>query len=106
MADVPKPVPVHPVAARMKEGHHRYKKPHVGPHIDAYKTAHSETVGHESDKWWAKVISSIALGGRIDLNMNGCDRSRERLCTGTVPSIPSALVVSRRETLLGSQRAA
>ncbi|KZP20328.1 acetate--CoA ligase [Athelia psychrophila] len=55
MADIPEVVPIHPVAPRMKEGHHAYKKPHVGPHIDAYKMAHGETIGHESDKWWAKI---------------------------------------------------
>jgi acetyl-CoA synthetase len=52
MADIPEPIPIHPVAPRLKGAH---KKPHVGPHIDAYKVAHSETIGHESDKWWAKV---------------------------------------------------
>lgn len=44
--------PIHPVAPRLKDGP---KIPHVGPHIHAYKKAHEETVGHESDKWWAKV---------------------------------------------------
>lgn len=48
-------VPIHPVAPRLKEGHKHYKKPHVGPHIEAYKSMHAETIGHESDKWWAKV---------------------------------------------------
>src|ERR1700691_5204999 len=52
MADIPEPIPIHPVAPRLKEGH---KKPHVGPHIGAYKATHAETIGHESDKWWAKV---------------------------------------------------
>lgn len=55
MAEPQESVPIHPVAPRMQEGHVAYKKPHVGPHIDAYKMAHAETVGHESDKWWAKV---------------------------------------------------
>ena len=43
---------IHPVAPRLKNGH---KVPHIGPHIHAYRAAHSQTVGHESDKWWAKV---------------------------------------------------
>ncbi|KAF7979822.1 hypothetical protein HWV62_40898 [Athelia sp. TMB] len=53
--ETPVAVPIHPVAPRLKEGHKAYKKPHVGPHHDAYKLAHSETIGHESDKWWAKI---------------------------------------------------
>lgn len=54
MSDSPAPVPIHPVAHRVAKHH---KKPHVGPHIHAYREAHAETVGHESDKWWAKVGS-------------------------------------------------
>lgn len=51
-------VPMHPVAPRMAAGPNQ---PHVGPNIDAYRSAHKETVGHESDKWWAKVnFSEIA----------------------------------------------
>jgi acetyl-CoA synthetase len=45
-------VPIHPVAPRLKDGP---KKPHVGPHIEAYKSLHAGTIGHESDKWWAKI---------------------------------------------------
>ncbi|TFK31281.1 hypothetical protein BDQ12DRAFT_753468 [Crucibulum laeve] len=45
------PIPIHPVAPRLAKG---LKKPHIGPHIEAYRSAHKETVGHESDKWWAK----------------------------------------------------
>lgn len=45
-------IPTHPIAPRLKNGP---KIPHIGPHIHAYKAAHSETVGHESDKWWARV---------------------------------------------------
>ena len=50
-------VPIHPVAPRLKNGP---KVPHIGPHIHAYKKAHEETVGHESDKWWAKVRRTVA----------------------------------------------
>ncbi|KAG5635844.1 acetyl-CoA synthetase [Sphagnurus paluster] len=46
------PVPKHPIAPRLANGP---KKPHIGPHIDHYHEAHAETVGHESDAWWAKV---------------------------------------------------
>ncbi|KAH9851031.1 acetate--CoA ligase [Lenzites betulinus] len=45
-------VPTHPIAPRLKNGH---KTPHIGPHIHAYKSVHSQTVGHESDAWWAKM---------------------------------------------------
>jgi acetyl-CoA synthetase len=51
MAEQPVQVPIHPVAPRLKGEH---KKPHVGPDIHAYRDAHKETVGHESDNWWAK----------------------------------------------------
>ncbi|KAJ8462925.1 hypothetical protein ONZ45_g17763 [Pleurotus djamor] len=49
MSDAPEVVPIHPVAPRILKGR---KRPHVGPHYHAYKQAHEETVGHESDKWW------------------------------------------------------
>ncbi|KAK0184422.1 hypothetical protein F5146DRAFT_1074571 [Armillaria mellea] len=45
-------IPIHPVAPRLANG---LKMPHVGPHIQAYRAAHKETVGHESDQWWAKM---------------------------------------------------
>ena len=57
-------VPTHPIAPRVAAGP---KVPHIGPHIHAYRAAHQETVGHESDKWWAKVRRSRpdAFLGRI-----------------------------------------
>jgi hypothetical protein len=45
-------IPVHPIAPRLSNGP---KTPHIGPNIQAYKAAHGETIGHESDHWWAKV---------------------------------------------------
>ncbi|KAF5320426.1 hypothetical protein D9611_010815 [Ephemerocybe angulata] len=51
MAEAPVTASVHPVAHRVKSGRN---KPHVGPHMDDYRLAHKETVGHESDNWWAK----------------------------------------------------
>ncbi|KAI0071884.1 acetate--CoA ligase [Panus rudis PR-1116 ss-1] len=48
----PEAVPTHPIAHRVKNGP---KTPHIGPHIHAYRSLHAETIGHESDKWWAKV---------------------------------------------------
>ncbi|KAF8635001.1 hypothetical protein AX15_000614 [Amanita polypyramis BW_CC] len=52
MSDDPNNVPVHPVAPRLKSGP---KTPHVAPDRNAYHSVHSETVGHESDQWWAKI---------------------------------------------------
>ncbi|KAF9531243.1 hypothetical protein CPB83DRAFT_849625 [Crepidotus variabilis] len=51
MAEETVKIPIHPVAPRLKNGP---KTPHIGPHIDDYHKAHKETVGHESDNWWAK----------------------------------------------------
>jgi len=52
MAEHPEKAPIHPIAPRLKHGPN---KPHVGPDMGAYKATHKETIGHESDKWWAKV---------------------------------------------------
>lgn len=51
-------IEAHPIAPRVRDGP---KKPHVGPDIHAYKAAHAQTVGHESDKWWAKVRAASLL---------------------------------------------
>ena len=55
---------IHPIAPRLKNGH---KIPHIGPHIHAYRNLHSQTVGHESDKWWAKVRTLRAHCARESL---------------------------------------
>lgn len=101
MADTPAPaqVPMHPVAPRMTN---RGKKPHIGPHIDDYHKAHKETIGHESDAWWAKV-SSIRLV-YLDETLTISIRWREIPCTGTVPSILFVPVDLRQATLHGSPR--
>ncbi|KAF9045038.1 hypothetical protein BJ165DRAFT_1474885 [Panaeolus papilionaceus] len=49
-------IPIHPVAPRLKSGH---KVPHVGPTIEHYRAAHKETVGHESDNWWARQAHAM-----------------------------------------------
>jgi acetyl-CoA synthetase len=49
---------IHPVAPRMLNGH---KKPHIGPNVHAYKAAHAETIGQDSDKWWAAVCNHRLL---------------------------------------------
>jgi acetyl-CoA synthetase len=78
MAEVPEQVPLHPIAPRMKEGYDKYKKPHVGPNIDAYKHIHGRTVGAGSDEWWAKVCAA-SVGFRIfDLDVSASvDRPRD-----------------------------
>jgi len=58
MAEQEQTIPIHPIAPRLKSGP---KTPHIGPHIDDYRRAHKETVGHESDSWWAKVRSTRRL---------------------------------------------
>ncbi|KIJ95754.1 hypothetical protein K443DRAFT_682777 [Laccaria amethystina LaAM-08-1] len=60
MTEEQKPL-IHPVAPRLKSGP---KTPHVGPHIDAYRAAHKETVGHESDKWWAHKARELLYWDR------------------------------------------
>ncbi|KAG9103441.1 acetyl-CoA synthetase [Ceratobasidium sp. 370] len=45
---------VHDVAPRMK-GTDGRPKPHVGPGLDDYKAVHAQTVGADSDEWWAKA---------------------------------------------------
>ncbi|KAF8636303.1 hypothetical protein AX17_003644 [Amanita inopinata Kibby_2008] len=45
-------IPIHPVAPRVKEG---LNIPHIGPDIHTYRVAHAESLGHESDIWWAKM---------------------------------------------------
>jgi acetyl-CoA synthetase len=52
---------IHPVAPRIVNG---LNKPHVGPNIHAYQKAHAETVGPQSDQWWAKVRESMSLSQR------------------------------------------
>jgi hypothetical protein len=54
MAEQPEKVPFHPIAPRLQNGP---KKPHIGPHIHAYREVHKESLGQESDKWWAKVCN-------------------------------------------------
>ncbi|KAI6041659.1 hypothetical protein EDC04DRAFT_2601584 [Pisolithus marmoratus] len=44
----------HPIAHRIKNGSER---PHLGPDIPAY--VHAETLGHESDKWSAKLLRKV-----------------------------------------------
>ena len=50
--DMSEPVPLHPVAPRLKNGP---KKPHVGPTIGDYKTLHAQTIGPGSDEYWTKA---------------------------------------------------
>lgn len=59
MAEQSEKVPIHPIAPRLKNG---LKKPHIGSDIQAYREAHKESVGHESDKWWAEVCTIVDRG--------------------------------------------
>ena len=59
MAEQPERIPIHPIAPRLQNG---TKKPHIGPH--AYREVHKESLGQESDKWWAKVCIMFIVGGR------------------------------------------
>ncbi|KAF9072478.1 acetate--CoA ligase [Rhodocollybia butyracea] len=54
-------IPMHAPGSRLSKATNKYKdthpvpeKPHVGPDIEAYKSAHSKTVGPHSDAWWAQ----------------------------------------------------
>ena len=76
-------VPKHPIAPRLKDGP---KTPHIDHH-DSYKCVarfarspascvslahvahrkfHNESLGHESDKWWAKVRLFLMYSRRCD----------------------------------------
>ena len=107
---VPAAPQLHPIAPRVKDGP---KTPHIGPHIHAYRKAHSETVGHESDKWWAKVSPRCLVRVRIAYRLTGDPSSFHLLITGRwpgrpftgiVPSTPSVRAVSRPATSSGSQK--
>ncbi len=96
---------IHPVAPRLKNGS---KIPHIGPHIHAYRKAHEETVGHESDKWWAKVRWLFQSHGPFLISHENPSlrRWRGRPFTGIAPSTQFVLVALRPVTSSGSQRAA
>lgn len=91
-------IPIHPVAPRLANG---LKIPHIGPHIEAYRAAHKETVGHESDQWWAKVCVALLLG---EWSTDVTYRWLAIRYTGTGPSIPYVLEASRPATSFGSLR--
>ena len=66
----PAPIPKHPVAPRLTDGQ---KKPHVGPDIAAYRHAHAQTIGEQSDEWWARVNVVLFLLSPLDLNVFSFD---------------------------------
>lgn len=101
MADTHIGVPTHPVAPRLTQG---LKIPHIGPHIEAYRAAHAQTVGHESDEWWAKVRLSFLMSLLSDWLIM-IFRWRVRCSTGIGPSRLSDQVVSPLVTLRGSLKA-
>ena len=86
-------VPKHPVAPRLKSGH---KTPHIDHH-DTYKYPsflrstrsviyltflrrqfHGDSLGHESDKWWAKVRPSSAFSKQQPNNRRGSSLDGQR----------------------------
>lgn len=102
MAEQPVTVPIHPVAPRLKSGP---KIPHVGPHRDAYHAEHKNTVGHESDNWWAKVRILPFPGIGADRVYFFCSFSKHmRCCTGIAHSKQLEPVDLRPATSSGSQR--
>ncbi|KAF8190292.1 acetate--CoA ligase [Mycena galopus ATCC 62051] len=59
MSDTPpEPIVTHPVAPRLAS-ETRTHTPHVGPDLAAYRTAHAQTVGEDSDKWWATQANEL-----------------------------------------------
>ena len=79
-------VEAHPIAPRMRNGP---KKPHVGPTRDDYHQHHAMTVGHHSDKWWAKVsIATSVFFARVDRALS---RSRGRFDSLLPVASPSEL---------------
>ncbi|KAJ7663613.1 hypothetical protein B0H17DRAFT_1162843 [Mycena rosella] len=57
MSDTPpEAIVTHPVAKRMGSG---TRTPHVGPDLAAYRAAHAETVGENSDGWWAEKAREL-----------------------------------------------
>jgi len=52
-------VQIFPVAPRLT--HPDRPTPYVGPAIPDYRAAHRQTVGSDSDEWWAKVRISRSI---------------------------------------------
>jgi hypothetical protein len=98
MAEQPEKIPIHPIAPRLKNGP---KKPHIGPHIHAYRAAHKESLGGESDEWWAKVCTMLVVFEEIYLT--GLSKLMI-FSTGIVLSRPSERAGSPPVTSSGSQK--
>ena len=64
----------HPIPSRIADGP---EVPYIGPHFEAYKKAHAETIGENSDKWWAKVSRCLQCGTRAVLNILTTDCPRD-----------------------------
>jgi len=63
----------HPIAPRVKGGHHGKPKPHVGPSRKDYEDHHKQTVGPGSDAWWAKVRKYLEFERTLQINVGGVD---------------------------------
>ena len=98
----PAPVPKHPVAPRLANGP---KKPHIGPDIHAHRHAHAQTIGAQSDEWWARVRVVIAMCFDHTRAHTRIFRLREKRFTGIVPSIQFDQVDLRPAISYGSPKA-
>lgn len=94
-------VPIHPVAPRMLNSH---ITPHIGPNIQAYRAAHAETVGQDSDKWWGAVSERILPLCSMGISLTG-GRLLEKHFPGIVHSKPLDRAASKQEILFGFPRA-
>jgi hypothetical protein len=89
-------IPVHPVAPRLKSG---LRKPHIEPDIHAYRDAYKQSLGHESNKWWAKVVYASSIVAVLYLTQPS---KLTIYSTGTALSRPYEPVGSPQATLSGS----
>jgi len=98
MAEQPEKALIYPVAPRLRNGP---KKPHIGPDINAYREVHKESLGTESDKWWAKVCTILIVVE--ELYLTGFSKLMIS-STGIALSRLYELVGSARVTLSGFQK--
>ena len=92
-------VATHPIPSRLLDGP---EVPFIGPHLEAYKKMHAETVGPNADKWWAKV--GHGPSNTLITLINSFTRWRERLSIGTVLSLPCVPAPLRTVISLGSPK--
>jgi len=81
-------VPIFPVAPRLT--HPDRPTPYVGPAIPDYRAVHRQTVGNDSDEWWAKVrISALFLSScQPELTTNSPHRNHHHNGHGRLFPVP------------------